>query len=132
MKLITTLLLIFISHLGFSQEWRLIESNENIKIFSSELKFKDLKNGMDHQRLIFKYENLTDQPVDLSFKREVNYGDVTSVQERDFSLTIPAHSILEYDDSKMYDQTYYLFSKDNQGFIKKSLKEFKIINTTTK
>ncbi len=128
MKLLLTLMTSSVISLGtFAQDWSSVFSGAEISVYVAEIEYKNPSDGIHHQRLIFKYENHTSQPVELHFNREVNYGTVTT-QEREFTLQIPENSSVVYDDKKKHDQTFYLFKKDNEGFISKILKDFKIIN----
>ncbi|MBC9810856.1 hypothetical protein H9Y05_00060 [Crocinitomicaceae bacterium CZZ-1] len=133
MKLVLTLLSLSVFGLdGYCQDWQAITSNEQISVYVAEIKHDNPADDISHQRFIFKYENHTTAPVELHFNREVKYGETTLTQEEDFVVAIPANGEMQYDDSKKNDKTYYLFKKDNKGFIKKSLQDFSIINLTIK
>lgn len=113
---------------AFSQEWGKIESNDLFSIYIAEVEHKSPSDGIHHQRFIFKYENHTPETIELHFNREVQYGDVVTTQEQDFQVTIPGNGSTEYDAAKQYDKVYYLFKRDNEGLIKRSLNDFKITN----
>lgn len=129
MKLFFILLFLITSSLnGYCQDWKSTETNDIFSISVAEIEHNKPSDGINHQRLIFKYENHTDKTISLSFKREVKYSDQTITQEQDFEITIPANSSLQYDKSADYNRLYYLFKKDNDDIIKQSLSDFKIIN----
>lgn len=113
---------------GFSQEWKTIESNDLISVHAAEMEHKSPSDGIHHQRLVFRYENHTSDPVELRFNREVQYDNTTLKQEQDFVITIPGNGSLQYDAAKQYDKTYYIFKKDHEGVIKRSLQDYKITN----
>lgn len=132
MKLLLTLMTTLVISLGvFAQDWKPVVSEVNFSVYVAEIDYKNPSDGIYHQRLIFKYENHTSQPLELHFNREVNYDGTKIIQERVYTLLIPENSSIAYDDAKKHDQTFYLFKKDNEGFISKMLKDFKIINIRT-
>lgn len=116
---------------SFSQNWTAIESNDQYSLLVSEIDYKSLSDGIHHQRIVFKYENHSNSPIELSFNREVQYDENLVPQEQNFVVSIPANGVAEYSDATKYDKTYYIFKKDHKGTIKKSLKDFKITNLRT-
>lgn len=126
---ILTIVIICLGYVGYSQKsWAVIEKNEQFSISVTEIEYKNESDGINHQRLVFRYENYTSAPIILNFNREVMYLNQSIRQDPDFTISIPASSVIEYDESKKYDKTYYIFKKDNNNTIKKSLSDFKIIN----
>lgn len=120
--------LLLLSYTGFSQEWKDVKTTDAVIISVKEIHYQDVKNDIDHQRLVFKYKNTTSSPIEIHFNRELNYNGKTYPQEEDFSINIPANGTLQYNDSKNNNKTYYIFKKDNNGWIKRSLDNYKIIN----
>lgn len=126
--LISTLFTLVCAHLSFSQDWSVVEKNDFFSISVDEITYENLTDGINHQRLIFKYENHSDKPITLTFNRELFFSESDKViQEQTFSISIPANSTVEYGDINL-DKTFYLFKTDNLKFIKKSLIDFKLIN----
>lgn len=121
-----------LSFTGFCQDWQEIKSNDSISISVKEIHYQDVTNGMDHQRLVFKYENSTSSPLEINFNRELIYNGKKYLQEEDFSIQIPANGTLQYDDSKNKNKTYYIFKKDNNGWIKNTLDTYTIIHIKVK
>lgn len=129
MKTILTLLAILLSsYMGFSQNWQPVISNDSITISAQEIHYQDLTNDIDHQRLVFKYKNKTSSPLHITFNRELIYNGKTYPQEEKFSVLIPANGMVQYNNSKNNSKSYYIFKKDNQGWIKNSLNNYSIIH----
>lgn len=126
---ILTIVIVFLGYLGYTQEnWTIVEENEQFSISAKEIEYKNASDGIHHRRIVFRYENHTAHSIVLHFNREVTYDGHSKLQEQDFVVSLSASGIMEYDESKKYDKTYYLFKKDNNNTIKKSLDHFKIIH----
>lgn len=127
MKIYLLLASLFLGYTGYSQEnWTTVEENEHYSVSSKEITYKNESDGINHQRIVFRYENRTSTPILLKFNREVTYDGQVQLQEQEFSVSLSSASIVEYDESKKYDKTYYLFKRDNNKTISKSLDNFKI------
>lgn len=124
----TSLFLSVFCFSSFCQDWQIVETNEQFSISVADTEHKSPSDGIHHQRLIFKYENHTSAPIELQFNRQVKYADAVTTQEQDFVVTIPVEGTVQYDASKLYDKTYYIFKKDHDNIIKRSLQDFQIIN----
>ena len=131
-QLLTTLFTLTLCFSAFSQEWETVISNDQVTISAKEINHQRIADDIDHQIIIFKYENHTSSPIQLTFNRELNYGGEILHGDHGFTVTLPANGEVQYDDSKANDQTYYLYKKDNKGYIKKSLDNFEITNLKTK
>jgi uncharacterized membrane protein len=116
------------SFVGLSQNWKEVKSTDTVKISVKEIHYQNVTNDIDHQRLIFKYENLTSTPIELHFNRELIYNNKKSSQEEDFSIQIPANGSLEYNELENNTKSYYIFKKDNNGWIKRILDNYSIIH----
>ena len=130
MKIITTLFAVFLHVFLFSQEWTILKSNEKYSIEYSKIDFENKSDGINHQRIIFQYKNLTNTEIKLTFNRSISYeksGNLT-LQDKTYSITIPANGSISFNDSNSTDKTYYIFSKDLKGTIKRSLTNFDITN----
>lgn len=124
---ITTIAFIFIwitSSSCFGQEWKALQSNENISINTAEINYESPKDGIQHQRVIFQYKNLTNNALTVTFNRTVSYGDQQIRQDKTYSITIPANSNVEYNEENSKNKAFYIFSKDLKGTIQKVLHDF--------
>ena len=128
--LTTTIMALVLCFSGFCQDWTALESNETFSIYFAKVEHDSPSDGIRHERIVFRYENQTNQELVLRFNRELIYAPnaETIVQEQDFEVVIPANTSLSYDASQSYDKTYYVFSKDLKGTIKRSLMDFKLTN----
>lgn len=110
------------------QEWRVVLVNENVIISVADYTFENQKDDINHQRLIFKYENITDKVIVLKFSRAVNYYGTYKKQEQRYSIELPPHSTKQYNSDRQNNRAYYLFQSDNQKFIKTKLQGYKVID----
>ena len=124
--------LLLFSHAGLSQDWQEIKTNDSVKISVKEIHYQNLTNDIDHQRFVFKYENLTSSPLEINFNRELIYNDKKFLQDETFSIQIPANGMVEYNESKNNDKSFYIFKTDNNGWIKDSLDTFNFIQFKSK
>lgn len=124
--LIISFVTFLISNASFGQEWEVVLANENVIISVAEFHFNDTKNDINHQRLGFKYENISDQALTLTFEREVNYSGMYKKQEQTYQIKLLPHTAKQYGEKA--DRTYYLFKKDKQNFIHEQLMGYRIIN----
>lgn len=115
---------------NYAQKWTPVVSTSNYVIYQAEIHYTDKANDIDHQRIIFKYENKTNDAIKLHFKRALNYDGNWAIQDRGFEITIPAHSSVTYDESKKYDKSFFIFKKDHQGWIKETLLDYHINDVT--
>lgn len=130
MKIITTLCAVFLHVFLFSQEWTTFKSDENFSIEYSKFDYESKSDGINHQRIVFQYKNLTNSDLMLTFNRSVSYEKNGSLapQEKTYSIKIPANSIISYNEDNSRNKAFYIFSKDLKGTIKRSLVNFEITN----
>lgn len=133
MKALTFLL--FTTLFAFSskaQEWQTYYDEGGIAIQYQLTEINDPQLGIHHARIVFRYENKTNQAVQLSFNRMITYSDSETAkpQEKTFTVSIPANSSIEYNSSNSKDKTFYLFAQDKKNTIKRSLVSFDIKNVT--
>lgn len=133
MKALTFLL--FTTLFAFSskaQEWQTYYDEGGIAIQYQLTEIDDPQLGIHHARIVFRYENKTNQAVQLSFNRMITYSDSETAkpQEKTFTVSIPANSSIEYNSSNSKDKTFYLFAQDKKNTIKRSLVSFDIKNVT--
>lgn len=120
--------LTLLSFIGFSQNWQEVKITDSVKISVREIHYQNVANDIDHQRFVFKYENTTSSPIEIHFNRELIYNGKNYLQEEDLVITIPANETLQYDDLENNNKSYYIFKKDNGGWIKETLDNYTIIN----
>lgn len=128
MKIITTLSVILLHCFVFSQEWTSLQSDENLSINFSKINYESKSDGINHERIVFQYQNLTNSDLTISFQRSVSYDGKTQLQEKTFQITIPANGSIEYNEANAKDKTFYVFAKDLKGTIKRSLSNFEFTN----
>jgi hypothetical protein len=85
---------------------------------------------MKHERVVFRYTNLSNQNINYSFNRNLVYNGVCygcDKVEKKFTVQLKAKEVKEF--SEIYkDKTFYVFSKDLKGTIKKTLDSFQLTN----
>lgn len=112
-----------------SSDWKIEYIDNDIKIESSKLIVDDKKNGIKQERIIFKYTNLTSQKLTLTFSRTVYYnGKCYGCDNQDtrFTITLDSLETKSYDDLTK-DKLYFIFSKDLNNTIKKTLDSFQFL-----
>lgn len=134
MKILSILLATTLQFGAWSQDWMESYKDASISIEYSKITYDSPSDGINHERLIFKYENFTNQEVTIDFSRKVAYDGVelSNSQERTFSIVLPANSTLKYSDEVTHNKLYYVFVSDNKGTIKKKLSGFEILNIEIK
>ncbi len=84
-----------------------------------------------HVRYFLKYENYSNFSVEISFQKELHYGDdcygCNEGEENKYSLVIPANSTFEFNEENR-SKAFYIFVKDENGWIKRKLTDFQIKN----
>ncbi len=130
MKLITTLGAIILHCVVISQEWTTFQTNEYISIEYARIDHVSKSDGIHHQRIIFKYTNLTDSDLELSFQRLLTYNAKNGelLQEKTYSVSLPAQGSVQYNQTNSTDKTFYIFYKDLGGTIKSNLANFEIVH----
>lgn len=134
MKKLSLLLVLMMQMVAFSQDWTESYKDHSVLVEYSKITFDSPSDGVNHERLIFRYTNLTSEALNLRFDRKIAYDgiDLLLSDERVFSLSLPAKSTLSYSEQEKYNKLFYLFVSDNKGTIKKRLSDFSIINIETK
>jgi hypothetical protein len=113
--------------------WKIEFQNNEIKVESAIVKLVQPQDGITHEIVIFRYTNLTQKNISLSFNRSSYYGNVCygcDGKESQFKLDLKPLETIEYKEGER-NKTFYLFSKDLKGTIKKELSKFEIINIVT-
>lgn len=134
MKSLANLWVVFVllfSSFSYGQNWQAYYETPELKIEIAEWNWSDSKYGKDHERFIFKYTNLTNSQLSLSFQRKlVINGDKELLQEKTYILDLKPGEELSYF-SHENDKTFYLFRKDNKGLIEDVLTDFELRNFNT-
>lgn len=106
-----------------------VYSQDNIVLSIAEGTFT--QSNKNHVRYFLKYENYSNFPVEISFQKELHYGDdcygCNDGDEQSYTVTIPANSTLVFDDENR-SKSFYIFVKDEEGWIKRQLTDFEIKN----
>ena len=114
---------------NISTEWKIEYIDSEIKIESATLIIDDKANGIKHERIIFKYSNLTSKKITISFSRKLYYnGKCIGCEnnlDKKISITLNPLETISYDDLNN-DKAYYVFSKDLNKTITKTLDSFQL------
>jgi hypothetical protein len=113
----------------FLVEWKIEYIDSEIKVESRTLIVDDKANGIKHERIIFKYSNLSSKKITISFSRKLYYngkciGCENSLDKK-ISITLNPLESKSYDDLNN-DKAYYVFSKDLNKTITKTLDSFQL------
>lgn len=110
-------------------EYTSLFSEDNIVLSVAEGTYTE--SGKTHIRYFLKYENHSSVPVELSFQKELHYGDdcygCTGKDEQTYSVKISPNSTLVFDDENK-SKAFYIFVKDQEGWIQRQLTDFEIKN----
>lgn len=134
MKILSILLATTLQFIAWSQDWMESYKDASILIEYSKITYDSPSHGINHERLIFRYTNLTSDELSFDFDRKIAYDgiELSNSQERKFSIVIPANSIMEYSDDVKHNKLYYVFISDNKGTIKRKLSGFEFTNIEIK
>lgn len=134
MKRLLLLIAVLFHISAWSQDWMESYSDQNISIEYTKVDYIKPSDGIEHSRIIFRYINKTNDAVTVAFGRKVSYDlmEMDDSPEREYQVTIPANSALEYGPEHAYDKTFYLFNNDKKGTIKKRLSGFEIVKVELK
>lgn len=130
MKVLFSLLLMLCSNLGFAQEWQSYYSDSNIDIQFAIIDHKTPAHNHSHQRVVFNYVNKTTDELVFNFDRPLAYDGVelAASAERNFTVVLQPSESLGFDPETNKSKTFFIFSKDNNGMIKRKLTSFDITN----
>lgn len=112
-----------------------IFQNDLVKISVSEGIYTEESRNLSHSRYFIKYENLTNEEIEVTILKELHYGarcyGCNDNEESYKKITVPANTTLSYSDENK-DKRFYFFVKDNNGLIKSQLTDFtiRIVKTT--
>jgi|SRR5690554_1020501 len=135
MKLILQTLLFTFSLFSSAQEFTLNDFNpllekDGLIIHVGEGIFIETSNNTSHTKYFFKFQNTTNEDLILQFNKELYYdgecyGSDNTEGEQQYRITIKANSVASFEENP-YDKSYSVFKKDNNGWIKKQLTDFKL------
>lgn len=130
MKTLLLSTFLMIQLFAFSQEWTTFYTDNVLSIEYAKKTFNDPVHNHIHERIVFRYTNLTSEQVHFSYDRMLSYDGVELPQspERHFELILSPNEIKSYNEAVMHDKLYYIFHKDVNGMIKSKLSFFDIIN----
>ncbi len=115
---------------GITAPWVEAYKDKDILIESSVAVYEDVKNGIKHERTVFRYTNLTSQTITVSFDRTMTYDGVCygcDHPDKKYTITLAPMESKEYaNDNK--DKLFFIFSKDLNKTITKKLDSFRILN----
>lgn len=114
--------------------WKTEYKDESVLIQSKTIVYDNPSDGVKHERIVFKYTNLTKQNLTISFNRNLFYNGKCygcEQSERRYTVQLNASEAKEYSE-KNKNQEYFVFVKDLQGFITKTLDAFHIVNLEKK
>ncbi len=134
MKLLTTTLtvsfILLVSVAVRAQDWVKYLEKPDVAIEIAEWNAIDKRIDKNHDLIVFKYTNLSDRQLVLKFNREQDYSNSgTSNSDNEFVLVLEPHQTVSYfDDSR--NKMFYIFKKDNNGWIKDVLTDFRLTDLT--
>ncbi|MCK6648555.1 MAG: hypothetical protein L6Q66_02760 [Bacteroidia bacterium] len=112
-----------------STEWKIEYIDSEIKIESALLIIDDQTNGIKHERVIFRYSNLSSKKINVSFSRRMYYDGkcmgCDNNLDKKMTITLDPSEVIEYTE-KNKDKVFYLFSRDLNNTISKKLDSFQI------
>ena len=134
MKILLSACFVLLQFSIFSQNWTSYYSDSKVQIDFAKVDFTDKKHGLHHERLVFRYTNKSNDELVLQFSRVLAYNqqELAHSPESDFELILAPNSSSSYSKEFERNKTYYIFVKDYNGFIKKKLTSFDIINIISK
>lgn len=113
--------------------WKTEYSDSRVRIESSLITFDNSKEGIKHERIVFRYTNLSTQNLTVSFDRTLYYNGVCygcEHPDKRFSVTLAPGETKAYSDVNR-DKTYFIFSRDLNQTITKTLDRFQLLNIET-
>lgn len=122
-----------INFITYQKSWKEEYKDANIFIESTLIVYTDQKTNMNQERFVFRYTNLTDKKLKLSFSRKLYYNGVCygcDKADKVFTIELQPGEIKEYSDINK-DKTFYIFSKDRNGTIKRTLDKYELLNIET-
>ena len=111
MKLFTVLSMCFFTSSLFANDWQVYLANEKVKIFYKYADCHDETNGLHQDKVLFKYENLTDKNLSLNFNRVPVYSKSNRPADVfNYTLQLAAKQIISADCATK-DKSLIAFSK---------------------
>lgn len=110
------------------KEWRTEYRDSDLLIEACLNLYED--SGFNHERVVFRYTNLSKNKLSVSFNRTSTYNGVCygcDKQDKKFLIELEPSEAKEFSKENK-DKTYYIFAKDLKNTIKKSLDSYQIVN----
>ncbi len=111
-------------------DWKVEYKDIQIQIESKTIIYESIKDGIKHERIVFRYTNLSNQNITITFNRNLVYNGICygcDKPEKNYSVQLNAKEVKEFSDVNK-SKTFYFFSKDLKGTIKKTLDSFQLTN----
>ena len=98
-----------------SNNWEIVYQSSALNIYSNYTECHDVANGIHKEKVLLKFENLTNQDLELSYSREMWYDDRCLGCEENASEYTYTINLSPYEskagDCATKDKTWYIFSK---------------------
>lgn len=128
MKNLLVLIFLGVVSVSRAQEWQEYYEDDTLLIEFATVDYKSRREGVNHQRLVFRYINKIEKELTLKFDRELTYdGPLLENYNDSYSVRISPHDTLSYG-RKHRENEFYVFIRDYEEVDEKSLSAFRIIN----
>lgn len=134
MKFTTLLGALLCSFLSNAQEWVNYYGNDKISVDVAVINYNNLNDGINHERIVFKFQNHSAEKITFSFLRKTSYaqdGSLSPNQDQSYSIVLEPNEIEQYDTENNRNKLFYIFKSDLNGTIKRSLSNFELSNFQT-
>lgn len=114
---------------GQESTWKTEYLDPQLMIESSVIVYEDPASGIKHERVIFRYTNMTNKQMTVSFERTLTYDGVCygcDKPEKRFVVELAPSEVKQYSKENR-DKTFYIFSKDIKNTIQKKLDNYHIV-----
>src|SRR6218665_95424 len=108
--------------------WKTEYIDPELRIESSVIVYEDAAAGTKHERVIFRYTNMTNKQMTVSFERTLTYDGVCygcDKPEKRFVVELAPMETKQFSKENK-DKTFYIFSKDIKNTIRKKLDKYNI------
>lgn len=119
-----------LKYINTETEWKTEYKDASVLIESKIIIHESASDGTKHERVVFRYTNLSDQNINISFNRNLIYNGVCygcDKVDKKFVVQLKAKEVKEFS-SVNKDKSFYVFSKDLKGTITKTLDSFQLTN----
>lgn len=96
MKQTLTLLAVFMALFAHAtDDWKSYYSDNSLNIFYRYTDCHDDANGIHQQKVVFRFVNLTNKNIEVSFAKQLIYHQATNGADKTFSLSLPPNQSVE-------------------------------------